>query len=227
MFIKQVLKTTGFVILLVSVAVRADLITESITVDTAIPDNDASGLASSITISSELDTISSLTVSLKISGVSSSSLAFGGDLYCSLQNEDGGFTVLLNRVGKTSSDDWGYDMNGFDVTFSIDGSDIHAAEDHSPSYDSAGRLTGSWDVDGRTVDPADVVDTNTRSALLSSFTDTNPNGTWTLFVADTSENGTAKLDSWGVNIQAVPEPAMMTLIGLAGGLTLFIRRFLA
>jgi subtilisin-like proprotein convertase family protein len=71
-----------------------------------------------------------------------------------------------------------------------------------------------------------VLDTDARTAGLNSFIGTNPNGTWTLFIADTQLNGTAKLDSWGLSIEAVPEPATITLIGLIGGIMLFIRRFL-
>ena len=226
MYFKTYLTCVGLLLGLGWTTASADLIEESVTVNTAIPDNDAGGLASSLTVSTEMDTIQSLEVTLHISGVSAESPAFGGDLYCSLQNEAGGFAVLLNRVGKTSSDDWGSDMNGFDVTFTLDGSDIHLAETASPSYDADGRLTGTWGVDGRTDDPDNVTEgTENRTALLSSFNHSNPNGTWTLFVADTELNGTAKLDSWGVKVQAIPEPAVVVLIGLAGVGGLLVRRF--
>jgi subtilisin-like proprotein convertase family protein len=226
MFLTKYLKSAGLALVLAVSMVRGALISESATVNTAIPDGNASGLASTITVSSEFNTIQSLELSLHISALSSESLAYGGDLYCSLQNESGGFDVLLNRVGVTDLDPWGYDMNGVDVTFTLSGDDIHKVEEYSPSYDSSGRLTGSWDADGRNIDPSAVTDTDARTAGLNSFIGTNPNGTWTLFIADTQLNGTAKLDSWGLSIEAVPEPATITLIGLIGGIMLFIRRFL-
>ena len=63
-----------------------------------------------------------------------------------------------------------------------------------------------------------------RTAALSSFAETSPNGTWTLFVADTELNGTAKLDSWSVSMEAVPEPAVLAFFGLVGVGCFTIRR---
>ena len=218
------IKAVVLFLLLVSTSVGAVLIEQNWAVNTAIPDNDDTGLADTVVISSMADTIVSIEVDLKISGVSSSSPAFGGDLFVTLQNEDSGFAVLLNRVGKTSTNPFGFDMNGFDVTFTSTGDDIHLAEDHSPSFDSEDRLIGDWGVDGRNVDPDVVLDTDPRTAGLDTIVGSDPNGSWTLFVADTSANGTATLDSWGVTIQAIPEPNFFAMLGSILALVMFIRR---
>ncbi len=74
---------------------------------------------------------------------------------------------------------------------------------------------GTWQPDGREVDPGLVVDTDPRSAFLSTFTGLNANGTWTLFLADLESGGTSALDSWGLEITGVPEPQQYGLtIGL-------------
>ena len=207
-------------VLLISPLSWAELITYS--VNQSIPDGDPTGLQNTQTISGYAEVLESITVTLKLTG---DPAAFGGDFYVSLQSENGGFSVLLNRVGKTAGDAQGYSMNGFDLTFVSGADDIHKAENYTPVYDGSGRLTGTWGADGRNVDPDLVVDTDERTALLDDFAGINPNGDWTLFVADMDGSGTAKLESWGLNIEAVPEPATMSLLGLSGlGLFLWNRR---
>jgi subtilisin-like proprotein convertase family protein len=198
----------------------ADLITFN--VNQTISDMDATGLQNTQTLSGYDISLASMTVTLKISG---DPLAFGGDFYASLQSENGGYCVLLNRVGKTTDNSQGCDMNGFDLTFTLGAADIHLAENSSPTYDADGRLTGTWGADGRNVDPDAVLDTDARTRQQDVFNGINPNGEWTLFVADMSRSGTAQLDSWGLDIQAVPEPATMSLLGLSGlALLLWNRR---
>jgi hypothetical protein len=47
--------------------------------------------------------------------------------------------------------------------------------------------------------------------LTSTFLNDNPNNTWTLFFADTSAGGVNTLNSWSLDITAVPEPLNMAL----------------
>lgn len=171
--------------------------------------------------------ISKLTVGLVISGEPGAP-AYNGDLYVTLQH-GGGFSVLLNRTGRTASDDYGYGDNGFSVTLDDSGpsagsytyNDIHTYQDHSNPGGSA--LTGTWSADGRNTDPGSVLDTDARTASLNSFLGLQFNGLWTLFVQDLSSGGRAKVDSWTLEITTtpvvVPEPAAMALLtalGLAG-----------
>lgn len=193
-------------------AARADFLNWN--VDAAIPDNDPMGLQDTQTLSGFTDVIGSLEVRLTLTG---DPLAYNGDFFVSLQCANGGYAVLLNRVGRTESDPLGYGENGFDITFSLFASDIHLYQSYSPSYDGTGRLTGSWSPDGRDVDPDSVLDVDLRTVNLDQFFGIDPNGDWTIFVADMNGNGTATLDSWGLNIVPIPEPATLALLILGAG----------
>lgn len=187
----------------------------------AIPDNNALGIQQSIEVSGFVDPIASISVTLSISGTGGS--MFNGDLFVSLQHESG-YAVLLNRVGRTGSDPFGYGDNGFDITLTTLGHDIHTYQSTAYTLGGSGELTGSWAPDGRTVDPDSVVATDARTATLESFNGLDPNGTWVLFVADLSQNGQAQLDAWGLDITVVPEPGTLSLVLLATGLLLRSRR---
>lgn len=182
-------------------------------VNTAIPDNDPAGLQDTRTLSGYEGVIESVEVRLTLTG---NPLAFNGDFFVSLQSANGGYAVLLNRVGRTTVEPLGYDHNGFDITFTLSGSDVHLYQTFSPSYDLDGRLTGTWSPDARNVDPDLVLDTDARTANLDTFAGIDPNGTWTLFVADMNLNGAATLDGWGLNVTVVPEPGTLVLLGLGG-----------
>jgi subtilisin-like proprotein convertase family protein len=199
-------------------AARADWIVNSTPQD--IPDNNSLGIEQSITLSGYSDLIQSVSVSLVITGRNSG--AFNGDLFVTLQH-DSGYAVLLNSVGQTSGNPFGYGDNGFDITLSPVGVDIHSYQTTSYTLGPSGELTGAWGVDGRAVDPLLVQDTDARTATLSSFTGLDANGTWTLFVADTSPNGEATLSEWGLNVTVVPEPSMLALLAL-GTACLMARR---
>ena len=80
-------------------------------VNQLIPDGDSSGLASTVNISGQTGSVADVTVNLDINGF------WNGDLYAYLVHGNG-FAVLLNRVGSTSSDIYGYGDSGMNVTFS-------------------------------------------------------------------------------------------------------------
>src|SRR6185369_2894213 len=86
--------------------------TESFTFVTnrLVPDGNFSGLSDVRNVTTAVGNISSLNVRLKVAG------EYNGDLYAYLRHTNG-FVVLLNRVGKTASDSFGYGDSGFDVTF--------------------------------------------------------------------------------------------------------------
>jgi subtilisin-like proprotein convertase family protein len=184
-------------------------------INTAVPDGNAAGLTDTHEIVSDIASITELKVSLTISGAS----AFNGDLYAYVTH-DSGFSVLLNRPGRTASDQFGYDDSGINVVFqdSAPLGDAHtyrltltgSVEEPIPT---PGILTGTWAADGRNVLPSAVLDTTARTALLSSFAGQSASGTWTLFIADVSAGGSAQLQSWGLEITgtAVPEPVQTTV----------------
>ena len=190
-------------------------------INRSIPDNSALGLTDARAIAVDFTSILSVTISLTISG------DFNGDLYAQVTHGSG-FSVLLNRVGRTAGNEFGYDDTGMDITFSDSAAsgDVHVyrttlfGNENTPV---AGMLTGVWAPDARITDPDTVLATDPRTALLSSFNGSNPNGTWTLFIADASGGGQSTLQKWSVSIEGVPEPAAV-LFAIIGGCLLCSKR---
>ncbi len=175
----------------------------------AIPDGNPAGWSDTRTLSGISDgIITDVNVRLEISG------GYNGDLYGYLVH-DSGFAVLLNRIGRTSTDAFGNSGAGMNVTLDDDSAnDIHMA--------AYGVLGGTYNVDGRDINPTTVLDGDSRTADLADLTG-NPNGSWTLFLADMAGGDASTLVSWGLDIEAVPEPVTWALIGfgtLVGGANL-------
>ena len=188
--------------------------------DKPIPDGNPAGVSDVETISSASTQIGSLTVGLTITG------NFNGDLYAYVRH-NAGFSVLLNRPGRTATNPDGYADSGFQITLSdtaVNG-DIHNYQGvFTPPPNSP--LTGAWQPDGRTNSPLAVLDTDPRTAFLSSFNGLDANGTWTLFLADLSPGGTSTLNQWQLQISAVPEPGTgaLGMLGIAIGIGLKFHR---
>lgn len=177
----------------------------------AVPDGDPVGWVDSQMVTSDIFNIEFVSVTVNIS------TEFNGDLYAYLTH-DSGFAVLLNRVGRTGDNLFGYGDEGFDITFfdTASNGDIHIYQD-SVVPEAGLPLTGIWQPDGRNVDPDTVTDQSTRDAFLGSFEGLNANGEWNLFVADMSGGTPTTVNSWGMEVTGViPEPGAYALIfGLA------------
>lgn len=179
-----------------------------------IPDDTATGLASTITVP-DAGLVASVSVQFELS-VPEGQTGWLGDLYAYLRHADG-FAVLLNRPGRTGVNPFGYaDSQSVQVTFADSAvhGDIHSyrtALNGSESGSLVGALLGSWAPDGRNVDPDAVTDTTPRTALLDGFAGHAVAGDWTLFVADLSGGGQHRLDRWALAFElqsaAVPESA--------------------
>jgi subtilisin-like proprotein convertase family protein len=180
-------------------------------VNAPIPDNSPVGLTDSRTVSGLGSSITDLRVTLSISG------GYNGDLYGYLRLNNSPLVVLVNRTGVTSTDPDGYANTGFLVTLTADPAahDIHFYQDHGPSYNGSGQVTGTWQADGRP-DPLGT----TRSSL-SAFNGLDPNGTWTLFFADRSPGAQSTLAGWSLDITAVPEPVNVAL-AIFGGVSVLV-----
>lgn len=177
----------------------------TINVSTAVPDNDDVGLTSTQTVSgNNITQIESVTVTINLTG------GWNGDLYAHLVH-DSGFSVLLNRPGRSLADPDGAGSSGMVINFD----DAALSDIHTAIPMTGGSFSGTFQPDGRTTDPYDVLDSDSRPAMLSSFTGLNANGTWTLFIADQSAGETSTLQSWSVTITGVPEPSTLLLSGLA------------
>ena len=106
--------------------------TYTFTTNRLVPDGNAAGLSDVRTLNSAIGNITGLTVGFKLTG------EFNGDLYVYLRHASG-YTVLLNRPGKTAGNAVGYADSGFNVTFQ-DGAangDVHLYE--NVSNPAAGR----------------------------------------------------------------------------------------
>ncbi|MGA2246323.1 MAG: PEP-CTERM sorting domain-containing protein [Verrucomicrobiota bacterium] len=193
-------------------------------VNLAVPAGDANGLALNENLTGINGIINSLTVSLDISS------GYNGDLYAYLRGPNGGFAVLLNRVGATSGDAFGYSDTGFNVTFDDSAAgNIHHYQDFVYDLNGSGQLTGTWQPDGRAIDPQSSpsqFDSTSPTALLNSFSGTVPNGTWTLFLADLSSGAQSTVINWSVNIDTVPEPGTLSLFTLCGCLVAWLATLL-
>jgi subtilisin-like proprotein convertase family protein len=200
--------TLAAAILLAAITVRAqNVYTYSNSVNTDIPDATTTGLSSTIDVNGLEGAITNLTVFLNISG------GYNGELYGYLSGENGGFTVLLNRVGKTAGNPLGYGDAGFNVVFS----DIIAGDIHLYGGNGGNPLTGTWQPDGRDVLPQTALDTDPRTAMLNSFTGLSPNGTWTLFLSDLANENISTLVDWGFEFQVIPEPTSIQFLAIFGG----------
>lgn len=166
-----------------------------------IPDGNVAGWTDTreITDITGADTILDVNVRLEIDG------GYNGDLYGYLVHSSG-FAVLLNRIGRDDGNPFGSSGAGMDITLDDSaGTDIHLA--------GSGILSGTYQPDGRSDDPATVTDDDTnRDALLSSFNSLGANGTWTLFLADMAGGDVSTVLSWGLDIEVVPEPTTWALI---------------
>lgn len=180
-----------------------------------IPDANTTGWYDTRTVTeTSVSEITDVNVTLTVAG------GYNGDLYVTLAHSSG-FSVLLNRVGRTSGNSFGYSDSGFSIKLddaAATMTDIHLYQTVS-GYSISGGAT--WKPDARNVSPLTVTDGSTRSAFLSAFNGLDPNGTWTLFVADLSGGDIAQVTSWGLEISAVPEPVNVAL-GAFGGLLALI-----
>jgi subtilisin-like proprotein convertase family protein len=140
-------------------------------------------------------TVSGLTVGLNISG------GYNGDLYAYLVAPNGTLVVLLNQPG-VSVDGWG-----------ASGAGMGNGSVNSFMLSDSGNTSIQNETSGSV-----LLGTYSAAGSLVSFNGSVADGTWTLYFADLSSGGgTSTLDSWSLNIEAVPEPVNVAL-GIFGGL---------
>lgn len=208
----KALKLVGPVLAGFGLCAHAALYSGSWSGSALVPDGTTAGWSSSIAIDAGTDIhMTSVSVTLNISG------GFNGDLYAYLSH-DGVLVPLLNRVGVTSGNAFGYANSGFNVTLRDGGAgnqgDIHW-------YGGGGAPAGIYEADGRTVDPLaspGAFDSSPR-VNLGAYNFHDPNGSWTIFFADLSSGEQSTITGWSLNITAIPEPVNVAL-GLLGGVCL-------
>lgn len=187
--------------MLADVSSAASVMSELWDVSGKVPDNSVTGWSDTRYISSISVVISEVEVFLETTG------GFNGDLYAYLTH-DSGFSVLLNRVGRSESNPDGSFTTGMSVVFSdAAGQDVHTAD----TFD------GIYQPDGRHDSPFTVTGSTTRTAHLSSFDGLDPDGSWTLFVADLSPAYETTVVRWGLTlttVEVVPEPSPLLAAGV-------------
>ncbi len=183
----------------------------SFNVNSAVPDGNPSGMINQQVVTGTLGAISDLNVALSLS------VPRNADLYAYL-SYDGRISVLLNRVGVASNNPFGYDAPGLSITLDDQSANnVHWYEQFSPTFNLSGRLLGTWQPDGRDVDPDNVNEGVTPTALLNGFNGHSANGTWTLFVADLSSDGEpTAVENWSLQIATIPEPGTSSFAVLGG-----------
>jgi subtilisin-like proprotein convertase family protein len=178
----------------------------------AIPDANPTGIMSVIDVTDAPGWITEVELTLTISG------GFNGDFYAYLTSDAGGFSVLLNRPGRTSSNPFGYEDPGMTLTLS----DAAPLDIHLYGGSSGSPLTGTWQPDGRNVSPQFALDSDPRTAGLSVFNGNTANGRWTLFLSDMASGGGATLVNWSISLKTIPEPSpfafVLTGLGLFASL---------
>jgi len=202
------MKKLKFLSLLLLLATAVPLLqaqtTESFTFTTnrLLPDGNAAGLSEVRNVRSAIGNITSLNVRLKVTG------EFNGDLYGYVRHASG-FTVLLNRPGKTILNTYGYGDSGINVTFytGATNGDLHVYHNVTTPEDGS-PLMGVWEPDNRSVDPAIVADDSVRSTSLTNFNGLGAAGDWTLYLVDVDSGATNMLTEWGLDITGVAGPAL-------------------
>ncbi len=207
------MKTIACACVLLPLAASAATVSQTWTVNTAIPDNDDVGYTHTPNIiAPDITSIESVTVALNFTG------GWNGDLYAYLVHGIG-FAVLLNRPGRDTGSPDGSSTVG--LTIVLD--DLATTDIHTGIPMSGGAVSGTWQPDGRNIDPLSVVASDPRTALLSSFNGLDANGNWTLFVADQSPGNVSTLQSWSLTVTGIPEPSAGLLAAMAS-LGLLCRR---
>ncbi len=209
------IKVVALGCLLAASAVSAD--TFSSTNVLTIPNGNPTGIMDTISVSNVAWNIANIQISLDIAG------GYNGSLYATLTGPSGQKAVLLNRVGVSSTNTFGFADAGINLTLDdgvANSGNIHGYGNGSYSLNGNGQVTGTWGADGRDIDPQSspaTFDSAATLANLSLFTGSDANGSWTLFVGNLVGGGgaPATLNGWSLDITPVPEPATGALLGLS------------
>jgi len=172
----------------------------------SVPNGNAAGLSDMRSLASSIVDVSAVRVKLNIAG------EFNGDLYGYLRRIRGGvtnFCVLINRPGRASTNLAGYGDSGLNIALddSIAGTDIHTYRSVT-NLPAGAPLLGVWRTDGRAIDPGAVLTASPRTTSLTSFTNAEGSGEWTLFLADMESGGTNMLVSWELQLSGKARPAI-------------------
>lgn len=167
---------------------QAGLYIESFSPNATIPEGNPVGLIFADTVSGipSGSILSGLIVTLDVSG------GYNGDFVISLRAPNGGSVSLLDQPGVTGGNPYGYGGSGLNLTLS----DAALNSIQSTPETPGAVVTGTYQAAG------------SLSALYGS----PANGNWSLYFADVGTGaGSPTLNSFSLEITAVPEPVNMAL----------------
>ena len=203
-FLKPAVACLLLVGLIDGIRVEGGTVTIADDVSLAIPDGDLAGTLVRINVSGVPvgQGIRDLNVTLSVDGT----VGFNGDLYAYLTKTDNAaFSILLNRPGRTQSNIFGSAGAGLQRLVFDDEASNGDIRDYETVIGESAIFglpwTGSWQPDGRLVDPSLVTGTEARSAMLNQFDGIDPNGEWLLFLADVSPGGLVTLTDWALEFE--------------------------
>ena len=176
-----------------------------------IPDNDPSGITSSIVISAD-EEIADVEVTLN-----NLSHSWAGDLKATLSNgtSSADLVVKVGDPGGTSGDSSTFNGN---YGFKDGGADLWTAADNagfgSPIAPGTYAATGA---------------ANVPVSLIGTFAGGSTAGTWTLSMSDAAQGDTGALGSWDIAFQTnpgqtIPEPTGVLIWATLAGLGMTFRR---
>ena len=166
---KQILGiTAGLMVWACAALAQTDNNNFTFTVNQLVPDANVNGLTFTTDLSlPDANSIQNITVGLNISG------GYNGDLFAFLAGPNGGYAVLLNRVGVGNSSSFGYGDQGFNIVLSdAAANDVHYYQSDGYSLNGSQQLTGTWAPDGRNIDPQSAPSlfaSTSPTAMLGSF----------------------------------------------------------
>lgn len=172
-----------------------------------VPDGTLDGLSDTRAISGVGGPITDIQVTLNFSG------GYNSDLYVYLLHGSE-MVVLINRLGVSSGNPFGYADAGMNVTLAAS-----AANGNIHNYGGDFTPTGTYTADGRAIDPLASPSAFDAAGTtgMADFYGADANGNWTLYVADMVGSGNpSTLVSWSLEITAVPEPTTIALGCFAG-----------
>jgi subtilisin-like proprotein convertase family protein len=175
----------------------------------AIPENNASGILSTINISQNQLITGNLQVSIR--GLSHT---YVGDLVATLTGPDGTVVTLYNRIGRVNtafgdSSNFNGNYTFLDTPVNANGSNIwtEAALGNTNYNLRSGQFRA----------------TNANSSLSTlitpSFLGKSTLGNWQLRISDVAATDTGTFTSWGISmssVSAVPEPSSLAHLALVG-----------
>ena len=174
-----------------------------------IPDNDAAGASSTITIG-QSGSITDVDVTLF-----DTNHTWIGDLVVTITSPSGTTVDLFNRVGDTTGGAGDSSDLGGEYTFSDGGDDLWAVADDA----------GGGDIIGAGTYAATGVGSPDPLSLAALFAGEDTAGDWVLFASDNAGGDLGNIGGWGLSItvSAVPEPGSLVLLG-AMGVACVVRR---